>query len=58
MYFFNIDLSNLEERIDYILKNYDYCYKKYNIQREKIKNKFTNQYYVNEISKNICKYYE
>lgn len=57
-YFFNIDLSNLEERIDYILKNYDYCYKKYNIQREKIKNKFTNQYYVNEISKNICKYYE
>ena len=53
----NIYLSNLEQRIDYILKNYDYCYKKYNIRREEIKKKYTNKYLINKISKNILNYY-
>ena len=52
-YFFNLDFSNLEERIDYILNNYEKCYKLYNKKREQIYNKFTPIYHVDVLSNKI-----
>lgn len=54
-YFFEVDFSNLEKKIDYILKNYNECYKLYNKNRKKLVIKYSPINHVNILTKKIKK---
>jgi hypothetical protein len=55
-HFYKHDLSDLEEKIKLILDNYDYYYDLYNQKRKKLIKKYTKEYHVKFLSKNIEKY--
>ena len=54
-HFFNLDFSNLEEKINEILNNYDYYYKLHNKKRELIIKKFDVNYHIDYLSYHINK---
>jgi len=52
-HFFNINLDNLESKINEILKNYDYYYTLHNKKRKELLNKYTIDYHVKALSDKI-----
>lgn len=56
-HFFNVDFSNLEDKINKILNNYNYYYKLHNQKRKELIKKYNLKYHVDELSKKIHKHY-
>lgn len=54
-HFFNINLDNLELKINEILNNYDYYYNLHNKKRKKLLNKYNLDYHVKVLSDKINK---
>ena len=52
-HFFNIDFSDLEEKINMILNNYEYYYKLHNEKRQKIINKYNEEYHIKILANKI-----
>lgn len=55
-HFYKHDLSDLEEKIDNILNNYDYYYKLYNKKRKEIIKKYNEKFHAKYLCDNIKKY--
>ena len=54
-HFFNINLDNLELKINEILNNYDYYYNLHNKKRKELLNKYNLDYHVKVLSDKINK---
>ena len=57
-HFFNVDFSNLEEKINLILNNYKYYYDLHNKRRNEIIKKYDEDYHILKLSKKINKAYK
>tara|TARA_B110000483_G_scaffold127534_1_gene153117 strand:+ start:1057 stop:2112 length:1056 start_codon:yes stop_codon:yes gene_type:complete len=56
-HFFNVDFSNLEDKINKILNNYEYYYNLHNQKRKILIKKYSLKYHVDKLSKKIHEHY-